>query len=134
MRPSLHQFRVYGSKNGLVLDQDQETLIKLRGAKFKSYLEKFAPPLIFARQYYGNFRTNLRNFLAKDFHMKSGMKYLIESFYGSIVNDTPVPIPYREILLTARIMDSIFVQLNQGNDAPPSIPLPTKLAAVPQLL
>ena len=36
MRPSLHQFRVYGTKNGLVLDQDQETLIKLRGAKFRA--------------------------------------------------------------------------------------------------
>ena len=43
--------------------------------------------------------------------MKSGMKYLIEAFYRSIVEDTPVPIPYREILLTARIMDAIFAQL-----------------------
>jgi len=29
MRPELHQFRIYGSHNGLILDQDQETLIKL---------------------------------------------------------------------------------------------------------
>jgi hypothetical protein len=43
--------------------------------------------------------------------MKSGMKYLIEAFYRSIVEDTPVPIPYREILLTAKIMDAIFAQL-----------------------
>jgi hypothetical protein len=43
--------------------------------------------------------------------MKSGMKYLIESFYASIEHDTPPPIPYREILLTARIMDTIFDQL-----------------------
>jgi hypothetical protein len=39
------------------------------------------------------------------------MKYLIEAFYRSIVEGTPVPIPYREILLTARIMDAIFEQL-----------------------
>ena len=43
--------------------------------------------------------------------MKSGMKYLIESFYKSIVEGTSVPIPYREILLTAQIMDAIFHQL-----------------------
>ena len=43
--------------------------------------------------------------------MKSGMKYLIEAFYRSIIEDSPVPIPYREILLTARIMDDIFTQL-----------------------
>lgn len=112
MRPSLHMFRIYGNKNGLILDHDQETLIKLRGARFKSYGEKFVPPVIFAKQYLGNLRTNLKSFLASDFHMKSGMKYLIESFYRSIEEGTPVPIPYREILLTARIMDAIFLQLD----------------------
>ena len=43
--------------------------------------------------------------------MDSGMKYLIESFYRSICQGTPVPIPYREILLTAKIMDAIFDQV-----------------------
>ncbi|MGO9863403.1 MAG: Gfo/Idh/MocA family protein [Terriglobales bacterium] len=112
MRPSIRQFRIYGSENGLVLDQDQDTLIKLRGDRFKSYAEKFIPPLLMANQYMGNLRRNLRTFLANDFHMKSGMKYLIESFYQSIKEGTPVPIPYREILLTVRIMDRIFQQLN----------------------
>src|ERR1700687_2292966 len=73
MRPSLHQFRLYGPKNGLILDQHQETLIKLRGARFKSYAEKFVPPVTLAGQYFGNLKTNLRRFLANDFHMKSGM-------------------------------------------------------------
>ena len=45
MRPSLNLFRIYGSKNGLELDQDRETLLKLRGDRFKSYLEKFVPPV-----------------------------------------------------------------------------------------
>jgi predicted dehydrogenase len=111
MRPSIHQFRVYGTKNGLVLDPDEETLIKLRGTRYTSYAGKFIPPVALAGQYVGNLMKNMRAFLASDFHMKSGMKYLIESFYRSIVEGTPLPIPYREILLTARIMDSIFVQL-----------------------
>jgi predicted dehydrogenase len=112
MRPALHQFRIFGEKNGLILDQDQETLIRLRGKAYVSYAEKFIPPISFARQYLGNLRTNLRTFLARDFHMKSGMKYLIESFYKSVLEGTPVPIPYREILLTAQIMDAIFEQLD----------------------
>ena len=111
MRPSLHEFRIYGSKNGLVLNPDQETVLKLRGEKFTSYADKFIPPMDLASQYVGNLFTNMGRFLANDFHMKSGMKYLIESFYRSIVEGTPVPIPYREILLTARIMDAIFAQL-----------------------
>jgi len=113
MHPSLHQFCIYGPKNGLALDHDQETLIKLRGSRFVSYAERFIPPVTTASQYLGNLKTNLKTFLRNDFHMKSGMKYLIESFYRSIVEDTPVPIPYREILLTARIMDMIFAQLDQ---------------------
>jgi predicted dehydrogenase len=112
MRPLLHEFRAYGTKNGLVLDPDQETLIKLRGSRYKSYAEKFIPPITLAGQYFGNLRTNLGYFLRRDFQMKSGLKYLIEAFYRSIVDSTPVPIPYREILLTAKIMDSIFVQLD----------------------
>src|SRR5258708_18452116 len=45
IRPALHQFRVYGPQNGLILDQEHETLIKLRGARYKSYAEKFVPPI-----------------------------------------------------------------------------------------
>jgi predicted dehydrogenase len=111
MRPDIHEFRIYGNRNGLIVDQDTETLIKLRGDGYKSYLQMFAPPVIMARQHLGNLKVNLGKFLARDFHMKSGMKYLIEAFYRSIVEGTPVPIPYREILLTARIMDAIFAQL-----------------------
>lgn len=113
MRPSLHQFRVYGSKNGLVLDQDQETLIKLRGTRMKSYAEHFLSPAVLAQQQLANVFTNLRAFSRNDFHMKAGMKYLIESFYRSIVEETPAPIPHREIILTARIMDAIFARLDR---------------------
>src|SRR5262249_27364202 len=111
MRPSLHQLRLFGSKNGLVLDHDQESLIQLRGARLPSYAEKFVPHVTVARQHLRNLRINLRSFLARDFHMKSGMKHLIEAFYRSIADDTPPPIPYREIILTATIMDTIFEQL-----------------------
>src|SRR5882672_3454568 len=128
MHPSLHHLRIYGRRNGLMLDHDQETLIKLRGTRFKSYAEKFAPPMIFARQYMGNLTTNLRSFLGRDFHMKSGMKYLIESFYRSIAEGTPVPIPYREIILTAHIMDAIFAQLSRKTSRTASVPQPLSVS------
>lgn len=111
MRPTLHEFRIFGPANGLVIDQDQETLIKLRGSRYTSYAEKFVPPLGLAGQFLGNLRSNVGAFLRRDFHMKAGMKNLIEGFYRSIADRAPPPIPYREILLTARIMDSIFEQV-----------------------
>ncbi|PYV66594.1 MAG: gfo/Idh/MocA family oxidoreductase [Acidobacteria bacterium] len=111
MRPSLHEFRIYGPKNGLILDQDHEILLRLRGAKFKSYADYFIPPVMFAKQHLENLVRNARLFLARDFHMDAGMKVLIESFYRSIRENATVPIPYREILLTSQIMDTIFDQL-----------------------
>lgn len=63
-----------------------------------------------------NFDTqvgNARLFLARDFHMDSGMKYLVECFYRSIRDGAPLPIPYRQILLTATIVDAIFDQLRR---------------------
>jgi len=113
MRPSMHEFRVYGPKNGLILDHNHDILLQLRGAKFKSYADKFIPSAEFA-WHLRNLKANMRLFLARDFHMDSGMKYLIEGFYRSIREHGPPPISYREILLTARIMDSIFDQVREG--------------------
>jgi len=112
MRPVLKHFRIYGTKNGLVMNHDHQTVVKLRGAKYKSYLDKFVPPYDLGRQYWSNSVSNMRSFLKRDFHMKSGTKFLIESFYHSILEETSPPISYREILLTARIIDSICSQVN----------------------
>lgn len=129
MRPALHQLRLYGLRNGLILDQDQETLLKLRGSRLKSHLERFIPPVNLAGQHLANMRTNLGLFLRNDLHMKSGMKYLIETFYRSILEDGPAPIPYREIILTARIMDAIFFQLRaQAHSGEMNEPLPAQAA------
>jgi predicted dehydrogenase len=111
MRPCLHQFRVYGPKNGLQLDEDDQTLLRLAGKRFPSHAARFIPPWVMARQCLGNWTGNFRLFLRREFHMKAGMKHLIESFYHAVNGEAPLPIPYREILLTARIMDQIFSQL-----------------------
>lgn len=118
MKPSLHQFRIYGSENGIMIDEDKRLLVKLQGGNYKSFAEHFIPPISFAKQYLSNFTHNARLFLAMDFHMDAGRKYLIESFYCSITENAPVPIPYREILLTSKIMDAIFDQIspNQQNN------------------
>jgi predicted dehydrogenase len=117
MRPAAHQLFIYGPANGLVLDEDRQTVVQLRGQRYKSYLEQFVPPLTLAKQYVKNWSHNVRLFLASDFHVDSGRKHLIEAFYRSITTGTPVPIPYREILLTSRIMDSIMEQISPTSRA-----------------
>ena len=46
------------------------------------------------------------------------MKELIERFYESIRLGRPPPIPYREVILTARIMDEVFAQIYPSHVRP----------------
>jgi predicted dehydrogenase len=126
MKPVLQQFRIYGPKNSVILDQNHEVVLELKGKKFKSYADFFIPPVFMAAQQVRNLRENIGLFVKHDFHMDTGMKYLIRAFYHSIKSDTEVPIPYREIVLTAKIMDSIFAQTGARNRvAPCSVAEPT---------
>jgi predicted dehydrogenase len=110
-RPILHQFRVYGTKNGLLTDDDHMVLVKLKGRRHKSYLEQFIPSALIAWQYVANGTENLYRLMTRELHNDMGMKNLIEAFYSSIRSGAAPPIPYREILLTTRIMQKIFKQI-----------------------
>jgi predicted dehydrogenase len=112
IRPVLHQLRLYGSRNGLIVDDDQQTVIKVKGTPHKSYLEQFLTPAGYAKQYLRNSLGNMIKFLRADFQTDYGMRALIQSFYRSIVERAPLPIPYDEILRTSKIMDDIFAQLS----------------------
>ncbi len=110
--PGLNRFRVCGPANSLLVDISSGSLIRNRRHQDKSYLTYFAPPLRSAREHLRNARVNLANFLSQRLHQDFGMKELIERFYQSIRRAAPPPIPYREIVLTARIMDEIFRQIS----------------------
>jgi predicted dehydrogenase len=117
-RPALNRLRIYGPRNSLMVDILTGTLIRSPGASYKSYLTYFIPPLKTAREYLRNFRLNLTNFLCRRLYQDFGMKELIERFYNSIRLGDPLPIPYREIILTARIMDEVFAQVYPEHVSP----------------
>jgi predicted dehydrogenase len=110
MKPSLHQFRLYGPVNSLVVDDDHQVLLKVPDKSYRSYLRYFVPPVTSAGQNLRNAGSNARKFARREFHFPydSGMKTLIEAFYASVADGTPPPLSHREILLTSRIMDRIF--------------------------
>lgn len=111
IRPPIRQIAIYGSKNGLILDQNYHALIKIPGSVFKSYLEKTLPLNNLARQYRKNMFDNIKLFIKKQFQMKRGLYNLINSFYDSIGNNLPPPIPYNHILLNTKIIDEIIKQV-----------------------
>lgn len=109
--PALHQFRVYGPKNSLIADYEHQTLIKVSKKSYVSYLNQFIPPFLDGKQFIANGCRNIKRFLKNDFHAESGVHFLISSFYQSLTGKIPLPIPYRDILLTSQIMDDIFTQV-----------------------
>jgi predicted dehydrogenase len=109
--PGSHYFRISGPKNTLLVDHDHQVVIKVRNSGYKSYLKQFFPPLQFGRQYFTAGVRNMRKFLGSDFHNDAGRRRLLRQFYDAIDNKGPVPIPYRELLCTGRIMDDIFKQI-----------------------
>ena len=111
LKPALNQLHIYGPLNSITVDHASGSLIKNKNRSYKSYLTYFMPPLINAQEYLRNTPVNIVNFLRRRLHQDFGMKELIARFYDSIQIGGEPPIPYREILLTARIMDGIFAQI-----------------------
>ena len=70
------------------------------------------------KSFVANAGRNARLFLKNDFHMEAGKKNLIAAFYRSITERAPVPIPYHDILMTARVMDAIFEQVGASTSEP----------------
>jgi len=117
-KPSINQLRICGPKRSLFVDQSCGSLIRLEDRSYKSYLTFFGPPLMHARQHFRNARRNIFRFIGRKLFLDFGMKDLIEQFYNCIRNpDQPPPVPYREILLTALIMDRIFAQIYPAKKA-----------------
>jgi predicted dehydrogenase len=116
VKPKLNQLRICGPVNSLVLDQNSSSLIRNVNRSYKSYLTFFIPPLLSARENLRNAVTNIRDFAGQKLYQDFGMTELIKRFYNSIRCSEAPPIPYREILLTAKIMDEIFAQIYDGDD------------------
>jgi predicted dehydrogenase len=118
IKPGLSQLRVCGPRNSIIVDQVSGSLLRNEKRSHKSYLTFFIPPLRNAGEHLQNARRNIANFVSQKLYQDSGMTELIGRFYQSIRLSAPPPIPYREILLTARIMDEIFTQIYAHSSMP----------------
>lgn len=117
IKPGLNHLRLCGSKNSISVDISSGTLVRNEGKAYKSYLTYFIPPFKNARQHFRNGWSNFAQFARGRLYQDFGMKELMEQFYNSIRERKAPPIPYREILLTSKIMDAIFEQTASGTAA-----------------
>jgi predicted dehydrogenase len=111
LKPGLNELRICGPANSIFVDHISGSVIRRENRSCRSYLTYLVPPLRTAMEHLRNARRNTVNFFRRQLYQDCGMKELIERFYESVQTKGPPPIPYREIMLTARIMDEIFAQI-----------------------
>ncbi len=122
IKPGLNQLRLFGPANSVTVDLNSGTVLAHRGKSYKSYLTYLLPPLLGAREHLANGWRNFVGVLRQDIYQDSGMTALIERFHAAVTAGGPPPIPYREVLLTARIMEEVFARMREsgtGMSAPP---------------
>ena len=103
--------RVYGTKNTAHIDFALRTMSVEKKQTIPSALGRLLPPFKAGWQSLRQATHNVREFTGSRFQFFAGMSRLLSQFYESILHDTPVPIPYAEILRVSQIMDEISAQV-----------------------
>lgn len=110
-RPVGHFMRIYGTKNTAHIDFALRTMLVEKKQAVPSALGRLLPPFKSSWQSLRQATHNVREFAGSHFQFFAGMNRLLSEFYESILHDSPVPIPYAEILRVSQIMDEISVQV-----------------------
>jgi predicted dehydrogenase len=110
-RPVGHFMRVYGTKNTAHIDFALRTMLVEKKQTVPSALGRLLPPFKTSWQTLQQATNNVREFVGSRFQFFAGMNRLMSLFYESILHDTPVPIPYAEMLRVSQIMDQIASQV-----------------------
>jgi predicted dehydrogenase len=114
IKPGRNEFRIFGSANSIAVDLSCGGVVRSTGRSYKSFLALLVPPVTYALEQARNAKRNALGIASGRLHLDSGMKQLIERFHQCVRRQAPLPIPYREILLTAEIMDAIFEQMQRS--------------------
>lgn len=110
-RPIQHYLTFYGTKNTAYVDFDNSTITLRRIPVLPGVLGRLSSPFAQGWQFIREGGRNVLRFARSDYHFFAGFNYLLSSFYDSIIDDSPVPISYSEILRTAELVDEVVDQV-----------------------
>jgi predicted dehydrogenase len=113
-RPIAHSLTVFGTRNTLHLDLVGGSLTSSSNPQFPGAMGRLSCAFGQAGQYFLQGARNVMRFARSEYQYFAGLNFLFSAFYDSIIHDTPVPIPYPEILRVSACMDEIFDQLRRS--------------------
>ena len=112
--PAGHSCTVYGTKQTIHTDYLARTVTLAETTSLPSAVGRLVPAFGQAAQFAKQGAKNLRRYAKSDFHFFAGLNHLLRLFYESIANGTEEPIPHRDILRIAWMLDEVFAQAPQG--------------------
>jgi predicted dehydrogenase len=116
-KPVGHFFRLYGTQNTATVNYGTRVVTLERAQTLPSTIGRLIPPFKQHWDYFKAAHKNVWRFAKSDFHFFSGINNLTTAFYNSIINDSPPPISYKDIMRVSELTDEIYQQLNQATGA-----------------
>ncbi len=113
-RPIAHSLTVFGTRNTLHLDLVSGCMTFSSTPQLPGTIGRLSCAFGQAGQYFFQGARNVVRFARSEYQYFAGLNFLFLAFYDSIIHDTPVPIPYNEILRVSACMDEIFDQLRRS--------------------
>jgi predicted dehydrogenase len=109
--PASEYCRIYGTKDSLDVDFVSRAVTFATRAKLPSAIGRLVPAFEQAYRFASEGGRNLVRFAKSDFHFFAGLQELFRLFYRSILDDSPPPIAYRDILRVCYMHDQTWAQL-----------------------
>jgi predicted dehydrogenase len=110
-RPVAHLLNVYGTRNTARLDFEAGTIMLASSAALPGALGRVGRTFGQGLECFRQGARNALGLVRSEYHALAGLNFLIGTFYESIRRDTPVPIPYQDILKIAALTDAVLAQL-----------------------
>jgi predicted dehydrogenase len=110
-RPIAHLLNVYGTKRTARLDFELGTISVSGTAVLPGALGRLSRTFGEGVQCLRQSRRNVIRFVRGEYHALAGLHYLINAFYDSVKQESPVPVSYPDILKVAALTDAVFDQL-----------------------
>ena len=109
-KPAGHTLKVCGTKATLEVDYVGRTITFAAGPKMPSAIGRLRMAFSQGFQFYREGMRNVIRFAKSDYRFNSGLGLLFERFYDSIINDTPPPIAYDDMVWVTAVMEEVFRQ------------------------
>jgi predicted dehydrogenase len=111
IKPTAHSLEIYGTRNTMRVDYVARTATLAAAPRMPSAIGRLLPPFSQGAAFWREGLLNVKRFLRSDFHYFAGLNLLIERFYRSILDGTPPPIDYRDIVWVTNCAEEIFRQI-----------------------